>query len=80
MVLISHLNVEVACKIAHVPLPNWHVVALGVALIDLARPHYLVIRVLDELVPVGHPAREPGQRKQHSEVFCWYAYCLVDDS
>jgi hypothetical protein len=42
---------------------HWHVVAGAMAHIVLPRSDYLVLGVVEELVPVSHPACSPGNHE-----------------
>ena len=55
-----------------------HELSTGVALVDLAGTHNLVLGVLNELVPVSEPAGKTGQGEEDSEHLSGDAEGLVD--
>src|SRR5215207_7630263 len=48
--------------------------------IDLAWPGDLLIRIFEQLDPLGQPSRSPRYRKQHRKHIQRKAHCLVDDA
>ena len=71
---------QILGQILWLSLVDRHVVSATFTLVDLAWPNDLVVRVLNELVPVGKPACEPGQREEHSKVLGREPDSLVDDA
>src|SRR5215211_3443444 len=57
-----------------------HVLALVDAGVPLARPGDLLVLVLEQLDPVGQPARHPGDHEQHREHVDREAHRLVDEA
>lgn len=62
------------------PVLHSSVVTGSLTKVDLTRPHNLIVGVHNELVPVSHPARHPGQSKQDCKELGWEAHCLIDDT
>ena len=46
--------------------------------VNLPRSDNLVMRILDEFVPVRKPSRKPGKSEQHSKVLARNAYRLIN--